>query len=1695
MRTDDLTSFVKTGAAEARPPEAEEGRAWKLVLSNLEGELAKYDYDLTVLEDMPSYAAQDEVNKVIYLAMRRRGVPVSLEDRAWSGYHDLGHVIDARTDEEYLRDFRPTIHLEMACDKFGLDQTIALFTRHGVPHSLHPQLWKERRYSTPRHTAEWLQNLNKGRGFTELDMDQVRAIASHLRTDFPESPAPMGERQPAVATREGLWALVQEMVAKVLQEPGETVKEAWVPLTSKHKRTLVGAGLGAATGAAVGATSAEKGKKLKRGLIGAGVGGGVGALAGRGYHAMKPVPEYFGGVAQALDNQSRDFHFKGQERLPPTPDLPWSELEKWFEKRDGPERHLGDVSSRTNKVLLDKPNVRMRRAGDAFDVQLYPNERDSANRLAPLWATAKMEDTPENRRRLLEYAKSLRSKVTDRTFPDLEKTAGKPRYLRNRDPSTLTRPAEPEWRPGGPSRQDVQTYKRLEYLDSRDLEKKVREGGDKWDKAQLQRSRHLLKNRAGPVEHRHRKLHEFLQEKVRTGRPKEEMLWHKQTLENQRYHRDIERPARRAGIDPVTFKKQRDAAAAKAQEAAAKPAPAVARRAAEKVVASRPAAAPAAQAVAKKVVAPAAAPVAQQAAAKVVASRPANPVAKQVAEKVVASRPAPTTAPATTSAAPRTGWRPTGRQMAIGGAVIGGTALAGYGVHRLLRARRERKAQEASMQKQAGYLNDKAVDLWGAAARRMPRLTHAATNVATNTPSASGAGLVAGVAGAMRPVAQRRDLARSLARHRTTARRVRQQTGKVSLVRPTGYGHARRAVAQRARGNTAAATSHARRSAATLARQRGPATRRLGAVRNIAAAASQMDVTASVEKRAFGFIRRKGGISNAPTKQYRGNPAYKAYSALRRGRTAASDAGQDQRMVHAPAALRQQIRRFGAPQGAAQVESGGKIFKLPKPPQPPKPPKPPEAPEAPAMKTAMAQEHFDALAPGDIVLMSPQKSQRPTRRGRLFDRGFVATSKALQGSFTHAGIYVGDGEMVEARIGQGVMKTDIRKQLATKKYKIVAPKNDKLRRRAVTFAERQVGKDYDNTGLAATGLGMLTPDPAVSLVGKKLIRAREREEYTCSNLIDAAYKGKLTPEGFATAPVDFEDSSRTVSKAVHGPDKAALIGRRAGTMAGHAIVPLAVAALAYGAYRRGQKNPKTAAVRGKRISTALVMRRRAQKEVDEEQSKTASKLLAKTRWRDRPKVLKQHVERQLAGTKLPEGYSFGPVKTRRFLGVMAPDATIPIRAPDGSDATQKSWAVPHGATVSLKRRRKGTWDVYGASLYLKPEHRKKGIGGAVMQAGLRAGRSLGAKNMKILAADQGTAAWAKHPGARFDFKEGDDHHQILHAQYAAWRKKHPEAPALSSDARPQRFPSKFLLQEQLHNEMMVMPYRIPLQKQAAVAPSKIHGKGFFTDESGKTAKDWDDHLQGKLLSGREKRARELRELVLPLLGSPSPRKLVSAAGQVKKNPVLRRQAKDAFHAFVSSPDHARNFSALHSMAPKKPPSELGALALARLAGQFITNPKARAEAPRAAEAVLHSKAAAIRDSEIHGKGFFTDGPVKKGKAVAVAFDERGMQTSEGKKTNHSPRPTAEVKKKGKARFMVALRDLDAGEEVTVDYRTLYIPEKGLKGVAPKGSKTGRGVLPSMPSATTDKILKSVRKANRTPPALRRKRRGWARKGT
>lgn len=155
--------------------------SWETLSAELSKVLAEYDYRLEVVPHMQSYAAQDEVNKIIYLARARRGVPVSLQDAAWSGFHDLGHVVDGRSDEEYVQSFGPTIDLERACDRFGLLEAIKFFEKNGLKHSLHPEAWKTARYSSALHVAEWLQNLRKGAGFVKMDPEEIHLIAEALK--------------------------------------------------------------------------------------------------------------------------------------------------------------------------------------------------------------------------------------------------------------------------------------------------------------------------------------------------------------------------------------------------------------------------------------------------------------------------------------------------------------------------------------------------------------------------------------------------------------------------------------------------------------------------------------------------------------------------------------------------------------------------------------------------------------------------------------------------------------------------------------------------------------------------------------------------------------------------------------------------------------------------------------------------------------------------------------------------------------------------------------------------------------------------------------------------------------------------------------------------------------------------------------------------------------------------------------------------------------------------------------------------------------------------------------------------------------------------------------------------------------------------------------------------------------------------
>lgn len=161
-------------------------------------------------------------------------------------------------------------------------------------------------------------------------------------------------------------------------------------------------------------------------------------------------------------------------------------------------------------------------------------------------------------------------------------------------------------------------------------------------------------------------------------------------------------------------------------------------------------------------------------------------------------------------------------------------------------------------------------------------------------------------------------------------------------------------------------------------------------------------------------------------------------------------------------------------------------------------------------KKERGRGYRNKLQPGDILSISTKSSPEVGTISRIFGTG----SQAAQGSFTHSGLYVGDGKIVESRIGEGVTLKPIREALRGLNFQVHRPKGvpKRDRREAAQFAVSQVGKDYDSTALAITSAGIMLPEWTNRLIDKKLLASpREGKKYTCSNLVSAAYhKAELT---------------------------------------------------------------------------------------------------------------------------------------------------------------------------------------------------------------------------------------------------------------------------------------------------------------------------------------------------------------------------------------------------------------------------------------------------------------------------------------------------------------------------------------------------------------------------------------------------------
>jgi uncharacterized protein YycO len=164
---------------------------------------------------------------------------------------------------------------------------------------------------------------------------------------------------------------------------------------------------------------------------------------------------------------------------------------------------------------------------------------------------------------------------------------------------------------------------------------------------------------------------------------------------------------------------------------------------------------------------------------------------------------------------------------------------------------------------------------------------------------------------------------------------------------------------------------------------------------------------------------------------------------------------------------------------------------------------------------------LDSIEPGDILLT---RSKANTLKSKVFGK----TLEAFQGTpFVHAALYAGNGQVIHARMGDGVVKLPMKKfndMYDYRAYRVRTSYEDKLK--AVETARENLGKTFNTKGL----LKAIVPG-FLQMADTKSEReaAKELPGFICSSLISAAYPhihfgGRAVT---ATRPVDLAKSSVT----------------------------------------------------------------------------------------------------------------------------------------------------------------------------------------------------------------------------------------------------------------------------------------------------------------------------------------------------------------------------------------------------------------------------------------------------------------------------------------------------------------------------------------------------------------------------------------
>ena len=166
------------------------------------------------------------------------------------------------------------------------------------------------------------------------------------------------------------------------------------------------------------------------------------------------------------------------------------------------------------------------------------------------------------------------------------------------------------------------------------------------------------------------------------------------------------------------------------------------------------------------------------------------------------------------------------------------------------------------------------------------------------------------------------------------------------------------------------------------------------------------------------------------------------------------------------------------------------------------------------------------MKPGDVVLMTPQPL--PEDAGLLQRIGgsvFGAVSGAIQGKYTHAGIYTGDGNVIDIRAETGVRKVPLKSLTKDLGVAVVRPNvRGKARQEAVQRAESY----FKNRDKIHYNTKDLIPAAASAFmdIGDKPIN---ENQVICSSMVANAFgKHRIAPgvARHATKPSDFLQSPR-----------------------------------------------------------------------------------------------------------------------------------------------------------------------------------------------------------------------------------------------------------------------------------------------------------------------------------------------------------------------------------------------------------------------------------------------------------------------------------------------------------------------------------------------------------------------------------------